>query len=153
LIIQGIENYKNYLEICQKTDDVHGEATACNCLGVNYMLLAWKASDEGFLNGFKASEKSLAHIDKAIEFHQQHANIADAGGKFVANVNLGLCYGVKGEFTTAAKHQQSALRIAIKMQTLFGQSIVVGNLGMLATAKADFATARTCYEQVSIKRV
>ena len=112
------------------------------------MLLAWKASDEGFLNGFRATEQSIAYIDRAIEYHSQHVSVADAGGKFVGNVNLGLCYGVKGDVATAARHQQNALRIAIKMQTLFGQSIAVGNLGMLAMIKADYATARTCYEQV-----
>ena len=33
------------------------------------------------------------------------------------------------------------------MQSIFGQSIAVGNLGMLAMAKADCTTARTCFEQ------
>jgi len=150
---QGIENYENYLRICTQIADAHGEAVAYNCLGVNYMLLAWNASDEGFLHGFKATEQSLGYIDKAIEYHQNHVNIADQGGKFVAHINLGLCYGVKGEYALAAKHHQSALRIAIKMQTLFGQSIAVGNLGMLAVAKKDFVTARTCFEQVYFKNV
>eukprot|EP00428_Durinskia_dybowskii_P082622 CAMPEP_0170428512 /NCGR_PEP_ID=MMETSP0117_2-20130122/39810_1 /TAXON_ID=400756 /ORGANISM="Durinskia baltica, Strain CSIRO CS-38" /LENGTH=99 /DNA_ID=CAMNT_0010687811 /DNA_START=45 /DNA_END=341 /DNA_ORIENTATION=- len=33
------------------------------------------------------------------------------------------------------------------MQTLYGQSIAVGNLGMLAQVKRDFSTARTCFDQ------
>ncbi len=33
------------------------------------------------------------------------------------------------------------------MQTLYGQSIAVGNLGMLAMIKGDFVTSRTCFEQ------
>ena len=33
------------------------------------------------------------------------------------------------------------------MQTLYGQSIAVGNLGNLALLKSDLVTARTCFEQ------
>jgi hypothetical protein len=146
--IQGIENYKNYLNICKEINDTTGEAAACNCLGVNFMMLACPSSDAGFLNGFVESKQSLEYINHAIKHHEQHANISDSGGQFVAHINLGLCYGVKGDYSTAAKHNQSALRIAIRMQTLYGQSISVGNLGMLATLKADYKTARTCFEQV-----
>ena len=77
-----------------------------------------------------------------------------------------------GDFSSAAKNHQDALRIAIKMQTLYGQSIgtfpcsiwggvkvfiiiiiafffkAVGNLGNLALLKGDFATAKTCFDQV-----
>lgn len=72
-----------------------------------------------------------------------------------------------GDLTSAAKNHQDALRIAIKMQTLYGQSIgwwtihhtytfwrlkiydiAVGNLGNLALLKSDFATAKTCFDQV-----
>lgn len=60
---------------------------------------------------------------------------------------LGLCYGIIGEIVQSAKYHQDALRVAIKMQTLYGQSIAVGNLGMLAMTKSDYPTARTCFEQ------
>lgn len=33
------------------------------------------------------------------------------------------------------------------MQTLYGQAIAVGNLGLLASLKRDWPTARTCLEQ------
>ncbi len=33
------------------------------------------------------------------------------------------------------------------LKTLYGQSIAVGNLGMLALGKNDLVTARTCFEQ------
>ena len=33
------------------------------------------------------------------------------------------------------------------MQSVYGQSIAVGNLGLLAMLKNDYATARTCFEQ------
>lgn len=143
----GIENYKNYLNICKEINDTTGEGAACNCLGVNFMILACPSSDAGFLNGFQKSKQSVEYIDHAITYHEQHLNVSDSGGQFVAHINLGLCYGVKGDYATAAKHNQSALRIAIRMQTLYGQSISVGNLGMLATLKADYKTSRTCFEQ------
>lgn len=112
------------------------------------MLLACNESDEGFINGFKPTDETVEYLNNSLEFHQKHLNIADQGGKFVANINIGLCSGAKNEYAQAGKHYQNALRIAIKMQTLFGQSIAVGNLGMLAITKGDFSTARTCLEQV-----
>lgn len=144
----AIENYKSYLSICKEIGDTHGQAVASNCLGVDYMFLACPTSDEGFINGFKANEQSLADLELALQFHQQHLQTADQGGKFVANINIGLCLGAKNEYSQAAKYYQNSLRIAIKMQTLFGQSIAVGNLGMLAISKGDYPTARTCLEQV-----
>jgi hypothetical protein len=144
----AIEHYKSYLEICKETGDTHGQSVACNCLGVDYMFLSCSASDEGFINGFKATEQSLAYLDQALEYHLQHLQSADQGGKFVADINIGLCLGAKNEYSQAAKYYQNSLRVAIKMQTLFGQSIAVGNLGMLAIRKGDYPTARTCLEQV-----
>jgi hypothetical protein len=52
-----------------------------------------------------------------------------------------------GDINRAARHHQDALRIAIKMQTLYGQAIAVGNLGLLAMGKSDFSTSRTCFDQ------
>eukprot|EP00607_Mallomonas_marina_P008349 CAMPEP_0182424480 /NCGR_PEP_ID=MMETSP1167-20130531/10689_1 /TAXON_ID=2988 /ORGANISM="Mallomonas Sp, Strain CCMP3275" /LENGTH=374 /DNA_ID=CAMNT_0024604325 /DNA_START=219 /DNA_END=1346 /DNA_ORIENTATION=- len=142
---KAIESYKKYYEICREMHDIVGEGVASNCIGVNYMLLASPPSDAGIIAGCKEGTRSL--VESAIEYHQQHLVAADNGGKFVANTNLGLCYGMIGDITSAAKKHQDALRIAIKMQTLYGQSIAVGNLGMLALVKKDFTTARTCFQQ------
>ena len=54
-----------------------------------------------------------------------------------------------GNIVNSAQHHQDALRIAIKMQTIYGQAIAVGNLGALAFQKDDLATSRTCFEQVT----
>ena len=54
-----------------------------------------------------------------------------------------------GEVVASAQHHQDALRIAIKMQTMYGQAIAVGNLGALALQREDVATSRTCFEQVT----
>lgn len=54
---------------------------------------------------------------------------------------------MKKELSQSGKYHQDALRIAIKMQTLYGQSISVGNLGLVAFKKKDYSTATTCFQQ------
>ena len=126
-----------------------GQAVALNNLSVNHMLLASPPSDAGSLKGVDMSNNAtLVHINKAISMNAKHVEIADGGGKFVAHTNLGLSYGMAGDIEKASKHHQDALRIAIKMQTLYGQSIAVGNLGLIALTKSDYLTAKTCFEQV-----
>ena len=148
---EAIEHYKNYMQICSEIEDFVGQAAACNCIGVNYMLLANPISDAGSLHGIKLTPSNKAYLEKAVEYHEKHLSIGpDSGGRFVSNCNLGLCLGMLGNINQAAKHHQDALRISIKMQTLYGQSIAVGNLGMLAMMKQDYGTARTCFDQVVI---
>lgn len=146
---KAIDNYLLYLELCEKMNDLVGAACACNCLGVNYMLLVSPQSDAGTLLGVHTlNSKSVDYLNLAIEYHSKHLAIGpDDGGRFVANINIGLCLGMVGNIASSAKYQQDALRIAIKMQTLYGQSIAVGNLGNLALLKRDFVTAKTCFEQ------
>ncbi len=146
--LSGIENYKMYLEICDDVGDLVGCALACNCLGVNFMMLVSPPSDAGIIHGIREGDFVSDYLSQAIFFHSKHAEIGDTGGRFVANSNLGICYAMVGDIVEGAKHQQEALRGAIKMQTLYGQSIAVGNLGVLALMKKDHATARTCFEQV-----
>jgi hypothetical protein len=31
-------------------------------------------------------------MEKAIDFHKKHEEISDINGKFLASINLGLCY-------------------------------------------------------------
>ena len=145
----AIESYKSYLQICDEIGDAVGSACACNCIGVNYLLLACPPSDVGCLQSIDLTPENRDYLEKSTFFHAKHLEIGpDSGGKFVANTNLGLAYGMLGEVNAAAKHHQDALRIAIKMQTLYGQSIAVGNLGLLALVKGDHGTARTCFDQV-----
>lgn len=147
--LMAIESYKSYLQICDEIGDAVGSACACNCIGVNYLLLACPPSDVGCLQSIDLTEENREYLQKSTFFHAKHLDIGpDSGGKFVANTNLGLAYGMLGEINASAKHHQDALRIAIKMQTLYGQSIAVGNLGLLALVKGDHSTARTCFDQV-----
>lgn len=145
----GIDCYQQYYDICLECNDVMGQAVALNNLAVNHMLLASPPSDAGSLKGVDMNNNAtLVHVNKAISLNAKHVEIADGGGKFVAHTNLGLAYGMAGDIDKASKHHQDALRIAIKMQTLYGQSIAVGNLGLIALSKCDYLTARTCFEQV-----
>mmetsp|Transcript_3419 Transcript_3419/g.5327 ORF Transcript_3419/g.5327 Transcript_3419/m.5327 type:complete len:365 (+) Transcript_3419:54-1148(+) len=146
--LESITNYKSYLQLCEEIEDTIGSAAACNCIGVNYMLMANPPSDAGSLHGLNKTPQSTEFLEKAVFYHKKHLDIGpDSGGKFVAHTNLGLCLGMLSNVNQSAKHHQDALRVAIKMQTLYGQSIAVGNLGMLAMLKHDFSTARTCYDQ------
>lgn len=146
----GITHYKQYLEICDEIGDTAGIAIACNCIGVNYMLIAIPDSDAGSLAAGTDHETNLDAIRSAIQYHERHLSVTDQGGCFVANTNLGICHGILGNWTASGHHHQEALRIAIKMQTLYGQSLSVGNLGLLALSKKDNQTSRTCLEQVLI---
>lgn len=147
-LLAAIKNYKDYLTVCEEIGDTIGASCACNCIGVDYMLLACPHSDSGTLFGCTLTSVTTEYLNRAIYYHSKHLDISpDNGGKFVANINLGLCLGMVGDIVQAAKNNQEALRIAIKMQTLYGQSIAVGNLGNLAIKKKDYATAKTCFEQ------
>jgi tetratricopeptide (TPR) repeat protein len=146
--LQAIDSYQQYLNICEEIGDVIGAACANNCMGVDYMLLAVPSSDAGTLLGVKTTADADKYTKSAVAHHTKHLEIGpDSGGNFVAHTNLGLCLGMTRDINNSAKHHQDSLRIAIKMQTLYGQSIAVGNLGMLALLKKDFATSRTCFDQ------
>ncbi len=147
---KAIENYQLYADLSDEMGDSAGVSCAYNCLGVDYMLMACPPSDTGFVGDGSVvrTKEQLAYLDKAVACHQRHVEIGpDQGGRFVANTNLGISLGMRGDVSAAAKCHQDALRIAIKMQTLYGQSIAVGNLGMLALTKNDLPTSRTCFEQ------
>lgn len=144
----AIENYKLYLQLCEQQGDLTGTACACNCIGVDFMLMACPQTESGIVKGVILNSSTIEYINIAVEYHSKHLTIGpDDGGRFVANINIGLCLAMAGNITLAAKHYQDALRIAIKMQTLYGQSIAVGNLGNLALIKNDILTGKTCFEQ------
>ena len=146
--LQGIECYQQYLDICVECNDIVGQCVALNNIAVNHMLIASPPSDAGTLKGANLnSNVTINHINKAIQFNLKQIELSDAGGKFVGHSNLGLTYGMLKDIDQASRHHQDALRIAIKMQTLYGQSIAVGNLGLIALMKQDFVTVRTCFEQ------
>lgn len=115
---KAIESYQKFLQVCKAIGDVHGEALAYNCIGVDYQKLA---------------ETDPAFYTNAIEFHLKHKEIADVAGKFLAHVNLGIIYEKLGDIEKASINHQFALRYAIQMSSVAGQSIAIGNLGRIGS--------------------
>jgi tetratricopeptide (TPR) repeat protein len=80
---QAVDQYKKFLQVCKAIGDVHGEALAYNCIGVDYM---------------KMGESDPNYYKDAIEFHTKHKEVADVAGKFLAHINLGIIYNAQGDF-------------------------------------------------------
>lgn len=76
-----------FLDVCKKIGDVHGEALAYNCMGVDWQKRSVEADDA------QVKEDCLV---KAIEWHGKHREIADNAGKYLAHVNLGQAWGQLG---------------------------------------------------------
>ena len=144
----GIENYQLYMDICTQLQDDQGKCLALNCIGVNYMLMAKEPLKKtGKAVAADASARQAGYLQESINAHSDMLKIGDAGAVFLAHTNIGLAYYVLGVTSKAARHHQDALRSAIKMQSLYGQGIALGNLGLIAMRKFDYPTARTCLEQ------
>ena len=59
--------------------------------------------------------------------------MADVNGKFLASINLGLCYDRLGDQKNSIYYFQNALKFSIQMSNLSGQSLAVGNIGRIGT--------------------
>ena len=65
-------------------------------------------------------------------------------GKFIAHCNLGLAYQALGQLQEATSNHQHALRYAIRMSSLAGESLACGHLGTRADtlpASSSFPSA------------
>jgi tetratricopeptide (TPR) repeat protein len=113
---KAVEYYEKFLQVCKSIGDSHGEALAYNCIGVDYQMLG---------------EKDVTHIEKAVEYHNKHEQLADTNGKFLASINLGLCYDRLGDYKNSVYWYQSALKHSVKMSNLVGQSLAIGNIGKI----------------------
>lgn len=72
---------------------------------------------------------SAENYRDAIEFHNKHKEIADVAGKFLAHINLGIIYNNIGDHEKATINHHFALRYAVQMSSVAGQSVAIGNLG------------------------
>ena len=115
---KAVEYYLKFLQVCKSINDSHGEALAYNCIGVDYQLLG---------------EADPEYTRKAIEYHKLHESLADVNGKFLACINLGLCYDRLGEPKNSIYYFQNALKHSIQMSNLTGQSLAMGNIGRIGT--------------------
>jgi tetratricopeptide (TPR) repeat protein len=133
----AISHYKKFLQVCKAIGDVHGEALAYNCIGVNYQKIA---------------EGDVKHYKEAIDYHLKHKEIADVAGKFLAHVNLGIIYNNLGDQEKSSINHQFALRYAIQMSSLAGQSVAVGNLGNLGSISKVSSFANNEKLQMFVER-
>lgn len=69
-------------------------------------------------------------MQKAIYFHEQQRECADTVGKFVAHLNMGIAYSSLREMDASTVNHQYALRYALQLHSLEGQTMAIGNLGL-----------------------
>lgn len=122
---KAVASYEKFLTVCQSIGDSHGEALAYNCIGVDYHHMA------------EMDPEKSVYWQEAINYHTKHKEIADVPGKFLAHINLGLIYNQQGDSERAAINHQFALRYAIQMSSVAGQSVAIGNLGQIGYSKMN----------------
>lgn len=71
-------------------------------------------------------------LRKAIYYHNRHRENSDSIGKFVAHLNMGLAYAHLGEPEASTVNHQYALRYALQLHSLEGQSLAIGSLSFSA---------------------
>mmetsp|Transcript_25723 Transcript_25723/g.80169 ORF Transcript_25723/g.80169 Transcript_25723/m.80169 type:complete len:425 (-) Transcript_25723:163-1437(-) len=140
---KAIECYNSFLRVCKECNDNQGCALAYHCLAVDHQLLgggipgthcdpsalaATAAATEGA--GEPARQPDM--LRKAIFFHNKHRESSDAVGKFVAHLNMGLAYAQLGEKEASTVNHQYALRYALQLHSLEGQSLAIGSLSFSA---------------------
>ena len=81
----------------------------------------------------KLAESEPGLYKESIEYHMKHKEIADVAGKFLAHINLGIIYNAIGDNEKSSINHQFALRYAIQMSSVAGQSVAIGNLGKIGT--------------------
>lgn len=99
-----------------------------------------------------AQEKRTRYLYAAITHHQRHLDSADAPGRFVAFTNLGLCFSLLGNQAAAIQNHQQAIQGALQIDSVAGQAIAIGNLGIAARRSGDLETAKACmhrYREIS----
>jgi len=131
---KAVESYMKFLQVCKQIGDTHGEALAYNCIGVDYQILA---------------EENEKFYKDSIYYHNKHKEIADVAGKFLAHVNLGIIYAALGDNEKSSINHQFALRYAIQMSSIAGQSVAIGNLGQIGsgTIGGDYDKTRMFVER------
>lgn len=127
---KSVTYFKRYLNLSRRLNDLQGEAKALNCLGIVH---------------HEMGGESNYHI--AMEYHRQHAEIADAAGIFIANTNLGLLHAKLGDTAAATEAHKQALQYAVRAGDRAAESLALVNLGQAGAQKGDFATARVCVER------
>ena len=134
---KSILYFKRYLNISRRLNDLQGESKALNCLGIVYMQM---------IDG-PHSPNAANNLRSAIEFHKQHAEIADAAGIFIANTNLGVIFSKLGNLQAAVECHKQALQYAVRAGDKAAEALALANIGAIGTVQGDFSTARVCVER------
>lgn len=139
---KAVECYNSFLRICKECNDSQGCALAYHCIAVDHQLLGGgipsSHADSGASSARKGAEgadEPTVHPDmlrKAIFYHNKHRENSDAVGKFVAHLNMGLAYALLGEKEASTVNHQYALRYALQLHSLEGQSLAIGSLSFSA---------------------
>lgn len=154
---KAIESYNSFLRVCKECNDGQGSALAYHCIAVDYQLMSESAGgavdaatatigasirDPSPANQLGASGSQppasasqgnrLDFLRKAIFFHNKHRESSDSVGKFVAHLNMGLAYAALGEKEASTVNHQYALRYALQLHSLEGQSLAIGSLSFSA---------------------
>lgn len=132
---KSLESYNHFLRICKDCNDGQGCALAYHCMAVDYQLMATgvspivaaaTSSTEG--GSPKKGPVRTEQMRKAIYYHNKHRENSDAVGKFVAHLNMGLAYSELGEKEASTVNHQYALRYALQLHSLEGQTLAIGSL-------------------------
>lgn len=155
---KAVESYNQFLRVCKACSDGQGTALAYHCIGVDYQLLGSgiAVNPEGASNTEKsdsAAGKPPAHavaqegsgipapaagvlkpelLRKCVFYHNRHRESSDGVGKFVAHLNMGLAYALLCEKEASTVNHQYALRYALQLRSLEGQSLAIGSLSFSA---------------------
>ena len=158
-------------QACRRAGRLKEEAVAQYCSGVLYdnagqrarakdcyvrMLVAAQACPD---DGASRAARMVAHNrlgvnlhglgdhGGALQHHEAHLELADAAGKFVAHLNLGLTQMALGLLEPAATNYRHALRSAIRSGSMQGEAVACGNLALVGKQSGDLETARACLDR------
>lgn len=138
---KAVESYNQFLRVCKECSDSQGCALAYHCIAIDYQLMGSAPPEpsnhtapdgEPPAPGEQARGVKPELLKKAIMFHNKHREHSDAVGKFVAHLNMGLAYAQLGEKESATVNFQYALRYALQLHSLEGQSLAIGSLSFSA---------------------
>eukprot|EP00927_Polykrikos_kofoidii_P054408 TRINITY_DN48824_c0_g1_i1.p1 TRINITY_DN48824_c0_g1~~TRINITY_DN48824_c0_g1_i1.p1 ORF type:complete len:576 (+),score=89.72 TRINITY_DN48824_c0_g1_i1:36-1730(+) len=155
---KAIKCYDKFLKICKDCNDTQGCALAYHCIAVDLQLLG-SAGEGGSVAGLVAATERISSLEsplesgaveavnaadvasrrvnadqlrKSIFYHNKHRENSDSVGKFVAHLNMGLVYSLLGEKEASTVSHQYALRYALQLHSLEGQTLAIGSLGFSA---------------------
>lgn len=136
---KSLYHYTAFLKVCKECSDLHGCALAFHCLGVAHQLL-----------GTYPVIKPAA-LRRALYFHSKHREHSHSDGKFIAYINMGICYAQLGEKESSTVNHQYALRHALENNSTEQQTLALGNLGFSAGMYDDDAKKQTAIVQKYIQ--